>query len=104
MPNPSSEARAQAIAAAWPARGLSFTLDGFTVVVSGAVLRGGAVWFSVTSAIDLNGIALPLDDEYGFVNPPLKPLRDSPAQPLAAAQRILLDAVLHYARAHGYRG
>lgn len=106
---------------------VTYTLDGYRVVVGTApVLRAktlpdnsvvwGIIFRQVTARI-VGGAFLPVDDAYVFVNPPVKVFNGTFRQVtvagriidqpnfaedlLAALQRMLLDAVLYYARKQG---
>jgi hypothetical protein len=115
------EERATAIGAQFPVNGIQYTYLGIVFAVSNCVVTGPTVWVTVSAwtGTGKNRVYLPVDDRYGFTNPPLmvpdggtQVITDPRGNPitvktytrsdLAAAQQMVYDAVTGYARAHGW--
>jgi len=87
--------------------GVDYTLDGITVTITGASVSGNCLTVNATAS-DANG-PLPAADNnaYRFVNPPIMHRVDETTaneDVLNTAKRWLLDAILAYARNHGWTG
>lgn len=85
--------------------GYSYVTNGVTITLVSASYDAatGVLWTTVTAS-DSRG-ALPVDDRYGFRNPPIL-LRTGPtttSENIATAARTMLyEAVITYARNHGW--
>lgn len=115
------EERAAAIAAAVGPNPLQYTFSGIVFSVSDCVASGPTVWVTVSAWTGTGSkkVFLPVDDRYGFTNPPLgvpdggtatvtdrqgnqHTVRTYTRDDTRAAQQIVYDAVVAYALAHGW--
>jgi hypothetical protein len=97
--------------------GYSYTLDGITITLTGApVLVANGTGVSLTLSATSPTGPLPLDNPYIFINPPVKVPngtwrvvngvdRENYKEDIVEAlQRMVLDAVLLFARQRGWQG
>ena len=85
--------------------GVDYTLDGITVTIDSAAVSGAKL-IVYAHASDANG-PLPQADSYAFVNPPIMHRVDennASEDVVNVAKRWLLDAIVTYARNHGWTG
>lgn len=115
------EERAAAIGAQFPPSGIQYTYQGIVFAVSNCRVVGPTVWVDIIAwtGTGKNKVYLPVDDHYGFTNPPLGvpdggtrdvlgpdgrhyTVATFTRNDLAAAQSIVYDRVTWYALRHGW--
>jgi hypothetical protein len=108
------EERAAAIGAQFPANGIQYTFEAIVYSVTGCVVTGPVVKVDIVAwtGKGAHKLYLPLGDGvFRFVNPPLMPPdggfdaeghRTFTRDDLAAAQRIVADAVIACATRNGW--